>query len=335
MSYRTESTASSAHRDVTIDIAKGLCILLVVCIHSEVFSFAPMPVEFVAVPMFFFMSGCFDRSNRPFSSVMAKGVRTLVFPACVWTLISGLYLGVLKVAKGEPPLFHFDIFTPCTTNGPCWFLVALFWTRLLMWLLEHAFRPKALQAAAVVLLGWLGFRQMLPLYFDDALVALPLYYAGKAAYARRSLWRWRSPAGVLLLVAGLASLLAFAFHGLSFTILPGTWGVEGSGGGYQPFYLAALAGIVLVFPLVMFVSSLLVSQSWLSRLGGQTLGILVVHSPMCHTLAVVLNRLMVKGSVAWIACFLAGYVVIVAASYALAVFVRRRCPLLFGMCKGA
>lgn len=173
MSYSTESTATIVHRDVTIDIAKGLCILLVVCIHSEVFSFVPMPVEFVAVPMFFFMSGCFDRSSRPFSSVVVKGLRTLVFPACVWTLVSGLYLGVLKVAKGEPPLFHFDLFTPCTTNGPCWFLVALFWTRLLMWLLERAFRPKALQAAVVVLLGWLGFRQLLPLYFDDALVALP------------------------------------------------------------------------------------------------------------------------------------------------------------------
>lgn len=229
MSYSTESTATIVRRDVTIDIAKGLCILLVVCIHSEVFSFVPMPVEFVAVPMFFFMSGCFDRSSRPFSSVVVKGLRTLVFPACVWTLVSGLYLGVLKVAKGESPLFHFDLFTPCTTNGPCWFLVALFWTRLLTWLLERAFRPKALQAAVVVLLGWLGFRQLLPLYFDDALVVLPLYYAGKTAYAHRRQWRWRSPAGVLLLAAGVASLLAFVFHALSFTILPGTWGVEGSG----------------------------------------------------------------------------------------------------------
>ena len=69
------------NRDTYVDIAKGICILLVVCIHSEVFGVIGMPLMFIAVPMFFFMSGFYDRPNLPLKSFVRKNVRTLILPA--------------------------------------------------------------------------------------------------------------------------------------------------------------------------------------------------------------------------------------------------------------
>ena len=54
-------------RDNFVDVAKGIGILLIVCIHTEVFVVIGMPLTFIAVPVFFFMSGFYDRSEKPIS----------------------------------------------------------------------------------------------------------------------------------------------------------------------------------------------------------------------------------------------------------------------------
>ena len=40
-------------RVLYVDVAKGLCMLLIICIHTEVFSVIGMRFTFIAVPMFF------------------------------------------------------------------------------------------------------------------------------------------------------------------------------------------------------------------------------------------------------------------------------------------
>ena len=90
-------------RDKFVDIAKGLGILLIVCIHTEVFDVIGMPLVFIAVPVFFFMSGFYDHSERAFSQWLPKSVRTLIVPAIIWVLIGTVYikfLGYLKDRSG-------------------------------------------------------------------------------------------------------------------------------------------------------------------------------------------------------------------------------------------
>ena len=49
----TKTTSSNMNnRDTYIDIAKGLCMMLIICIHTEVFGVIGMPLTFIAVPMF-------------------------------------------------------------------------------------------------------------------------------------------------------------------------------------------------------------------------------------------------------------------------------------------
>lgn len=86
-------------RDRFVDIAKGLGILLIVCIHTEVFDVIGMPLVFIAVPVFFFMSGFYDHSERAFRQWLPKSVRTLIVPAIIWVLIGTVYIKFLGYLK--------------------------------------------------------------------------------------------------------------------------------------------------------------------------------------------------------------------------------------------
>ena len=69
---------------------------------------------------------------------------------------------------------------------------------------------------------------------------------------------------------------------------------------------------------------------FLSELGKHSLGIMLLHSPMCHTSAVILNRIFQKGSLSWIICFLIVYVIIAVLSYWGCKLIEQKCPILLG-----
>ena len=52
------------NRDTYVDVAKGIGIMLIVSIHTEVFGVMGYHLSFIAVPVFFFMIGFYDRSDR-------------------------------------------------------------------------------------------------------------------------------------------------------------------------------------------------------------------------------------------------------------------------------
>lgn len=172
----------TATRNVTVDVAKGLCILLVVCIHAEVFGYVPMPFTFIAVPMFFFMSGFFDHTDMAFKRLAGRNLKSLLLPAAIWTVVGVSYGMLLTLLKGDHPTYTFDPMNPCSGNGPCWFIVALVWVKLFSWLFDHLRVDHKLAAAISLVLGYVGINQQMPLYFDEGFAALPLYLVGKRLY---------------------------------------------------------------------------------------------------------------------------------------------------------
>jgi fucose 4-O-acetylase-like acetyltransferase len=62
-------------RDTYVDVAKGVLILLIVSIHAEVFSVIGTPFSFIAVPMFFFMSGFYDHKHS-IKTTLKKNLRS-------------------------------------------------------------------------------------------------------------------------------------------------------------------------------------------------------------------------------------------------------------------
>lgn len=316
-----DETIKSNNRDTYVDVAKGIGIMLIVTIHTEVFGVMGYPLSFLAVPVFFFMSGFYDRSERPFSQWFTKSLRTLILPAVIWVLIVTAYIKLLGYAKdrswGDNP---FDFYNMVGYNGPAWFLFALLYAKVLTWGLIKTKLPKYAIWGGSFLVGYIGINNNMPLLFDEGCAALPLYVTGKYCYPylRKIIEnKW-------LVIVGVAALCLYFWHYVSFTIVPQ------SNGDFAPFYMVALGVMFMCFVPFMFVSEKLHNQRWLTSLGQRSLGIMLLHSPMCHTAAVVLNRVFEPASTAWIACFLVAYAAIVFVAYWATVVIEKYVPVLLG-----
>lgn len=77
-----------------------------------------------------------------------------------------------------------DVFTQRQWfNGPIWFLLALFWSNILMCQIHLAFKSEYLRATLVVILGLVGYllglyEVFLPCNIDSSLTAMPFFYFG-------------------------------------------------------------------------------------------------------------------------------------------------------------
>lgn len=316
-----DKTIKSNNRDTYVDVAKGIGIMLIVTIHTEVFGVMGYPLSFLAVPVFFFMSGFYDRSERPVSQWFTKSLRTLILPAIIWVLVVTAYIKLLGYAKdrswGDNP---FNLFNMVGYNGPAWFLFALLYAKMLTWGLIKTKLPKFAIWGGSLLIGYAGMNINMPLLFDEGCAALPLYVTGKLAYPYlREIMENKG-----LLVAGIIALCLYLWHLVSFTIVPQ------SNGNFTPYYLAALGLMLLCFIPFLVISEKLQNQKWLVSLGQHSLGIMLLHAPMCHTAAVILNRVFEPASLYWIVSFLIAYVGIVWISYLSTILIERYVPLLLG-----
>lgn len=310
-----------AKRDSYVDVAKGICILLVVCIHTEVFGVIGMPLTFIAVPMFFFLSGFYDRSERAISNWLPKAIKTLILPGIIWLAIGLVFLNVFSYVKDRTIVFNNTIYEPFYGNGPVWFLFALVYAKLFTWIILRLSNNKLLAVLIAFVGGFFGLNYQMPLCLDEGLAAWPLYYIGKISYP----YIEQLQKNICLNIVGVICFVLFLMHIFSFTIVPTGNAL------YKPFYPISLFAIIIVFiPVLRFCKVLIRGGKWLADVGKHSLGIMLVHVLMCHTVAVILNRVFEKGSLIWVGIFLIAYLLICIASYYLAIIIEKYMPLLFG-----
>ena len=124
------------NRDITLDIAKGLGIILVVvghCINGKT-----IPGVFVYafhMPLFFFISGvCFNaEKHRDFLPFLQKRVRQLLLPAIVFSLVLTALSSLLMPGAG----YKWENLLWQGFPGAIWFLGVLFVTELLYWFIYN------------------------------------------------------------------------------------------------------------------------------------------------------------------------------------------------------
>lgn len=172
---------------------------------------------------------------------------------------------------------------------------------------------------AILSIGYIGKYANLPLFIDEGFLALPLYAAGKYIFPRVKVFivnKW-------VLLAGIFAFVVYLLHWCSFVIVP-------QRSHFEPGYFVSFVVILLVFFPYLWISQKMQNIKMFSSLGKRSLGIMLLHSPMCHTAAVILNRMFEKGSLMWILSFLLIYFIIVALSYWLTCFIERYCPIMLG-----
>ena len=173
-----------------IDLAKGVCIILVVLQHIG------LDVNFTGfvsmrMPLYFVLSGLFFKDYGSFRDFALKKVNRLLVPFAFFYLLGYVvYYGVNVLFPNKGIYGGFDVWGIFSFidrrvyfNGPIWFLLSLFWANLIFCVITLNIKREWLRGVAVLLCGVVGYvlgvyKVQLPCVMDVSLIALPFFYLG-------------------------------------------------------------------------------------------------------------------------------------------------------------
>jgi fucose 4-O-acetylase-like acetyltransferase len=173
-----------------IDLAKGVCIILVVLQHIG------LDVNFMGfvsmrMPLYFVLSGLFFKDYGSLRDFALKKVNRLLVPFAFFYLLGYvLYYGVNILFPDKGVYGGFDVWAIFSFidrrvyfNGPIWFLLSLFWANLIFCVITLNIKREWLRGVAVLLCGVVGYvlgvyKVQLPCVMDVSLIALPFFYLG-------------------------------------------------------------------------------------------------------------------------------------------------------------
>lgn len=170
-----------------IDLAKGVCIIMVVFGHSGYTLYTP-GWTIVRIPLYFMLSGLFFKDYGGFYSFLIKKTNKILIPFLFFYLTSYLLFYLLKWYKPELLITDargiLDLFNNRQFfNGPIWFLLTLFWCNLFFCAITIHIKNDWLKLFFVCFLGFIGWFLgyhgiFLPLFFDVSLTAMPFFTFG-------------------------------------------------------------------------------------------------------------------------------------------------------------
>lgn len=172
-----------------IDLAKGVCITLVIVGHTGLSITIP-GLDAIRMPLYFILSGLFFKDYGGLGRLFKKKFNKILFPFLFFYLtayvvfytVEFLLPGFMTTgAKGIA-----DVWTQRQYfNGPIWFLLALFWSNIMFCVISLLVRNMYIQGVIVIAVGclgaYLGYNMVfMPLMIDSAMTALP--FSGLASY---------------------------------------------------------------------------------------------------------------------------------------------------------
>lgn len=306
MSSAVAATRTKPRLD-EIDLAKGLGIFLVVFGHViQNFSYAHHALLYNCIygfhmPFFFFLSGITFSATLPFWQFALKKLHSLVLPAILFSAVLAVPSSIDYAQRGDNYLRMLyysklkDILL-ATSESPfslLWFLYALFWLELDMWLLTHLLPERCVDVAGLVIS--FGFslaaallhradRAPVPYALDAALLCAPFFFLGVLVRRHKLLEKQffvRTP----IYAAAAVSFLGLVVLAAIFTNVPHLY--CGDPGNPVLFYLEALLGCFSAFVLCCAVKR----NRYLSLCGRYSLYIYGLHSLLESPLYQLTNQL--------------------------------------------
>lgn len=161
-----------------IDIAKGIGITLVALghlttpLHDYIYSFH--------MPLFFILSGFFFSRN-----INLYQKCKLLLLSYAFYYVTALIKSILLVFITQKP-FSIEI-NPEKINGPIWFIMALLWVIIIIWLLHKLIHDDYIVSGVSLFLFLIGYlinkaQITLPLYFTQALLMQLFYQIGYLSF---------------------------------------------------------------------------------------------------------------------------------------------------------
>ena len=158
-------------------------------------------------------------------------------------------------------------------NGVAWFIIALFYAKLIIWGLSRLRLPVLLEGVLIFVFGWLGCMHEMPLLLDEGLSALPLYYIGKILYPLIP----KLIGNRFFLILGAVAFASVTLREYPYVLVP-----------MRDADKIMLYPIIIVIAILSFVLFLQIAYKlrnikWLSLYGQHTFGILLTHCMFLHT----------------------------------------------------
>lgn len=177
-----------------VDIAKGIGILSVICVHLT--SHGSTLSQFLlsyCVSIFFVISGFLYHPADRFVDQLKKCIKRILIPLYVYGMIDAIifsigkilkfgYITIIEVVKALGRVFF--ISGHASLNGPLWFLQVLFWVELIDWIFikqhkKYSYNKKSIYLLIVISL-LIGFfiRVRLPFRLEQVPVAMVFFNSG-------------------------------------------------------------------------------------------------------------------------------------------------------------
>lgn len=183
MSTLTQPTEKK--RIAFIDLAKGICILLVVLFHTYAIP-NTKALSMLRMPLYFILSGLFFKTYGSMLALCVKKANKLLIPFIFFHILGIILFFVIRVFFPNylSNVNFFDFwFSKKIINPPSWFLLCLFWCNFIFCGIYLVFKNKYLRLTAVLICGSLGYycgqnKIVLPMYFATSLSVMPFFYVG-------------------------------------------------------------------------------------------------------------------------------------------------------------
>jgi fucose 4-O-acetylase-like acetyltransferase len=346
-------SALKKSRLVWVDYAKVIGIYLVVFGHLPLWQTGlNQYLTTLRMPLFFVLSGYFENSALP-GETAKSGLKRLLLPyalfyllAYAWTLIETFWLGIpyypnptLHEVLGKPLLGLLLGIGDNTTystiiNGPLWFLMALFWVKLLFSLISTLGRGRPLviylSQIPVAALAFLLKGQDLALFFslECALLATPLYALGYALRQHNLVERLHESRR-LVFVLPLSFLSSFFLYRVNggISIANGLWGKN-----ILLYFLDGASGSLMVIALARLLPQRRVGI--VEAIAQGTLVIVGLHLHLAYALIDLLEALLGSSSISFSAAEGLAFSLLILALLILPIkAIEKRCPWVLGRFK--
>ncbi len=176
-----------------IDLAKGICILLIALTHTFGDSGGQIMevLSIFKIPIFFILSGFFFKRYDSFFTFVRKKVNQLLVPAIIAFLFFSLFMSILLSMKSGIGISFRDLFFLSNTwkinfgqSPSTWFLICLFEIDFISYVLYRLCNDRYLFIVLFAFLfGGFGFYInlkdiSLPVWIDTAFTTLPYFVIG-------------------------------------------------------------------------------------------------------------------------------------------------------------
>lgn len=289
-----------------IDLAKGICIVLVVMFHCDVYFYHKEYVfntigNSFRMPLYYFLSGLFFKTYQGFFDFTLKKVNKLLIPFAFFYMCTAVLLpwglqefGVNMGVKSVIGWHSFtDFYSEKFTNIPLWFLLSLFEANIIFYFcmicIEKGMKRYRAVALCVLMfiIGLSGFyfgqtKVNLPMFIDTTMTTLPFFAIGyvfrkytSLLVANRYDRFW--PLFVLILggiTAGLSNCGETMYIENQFHINP------------LAFYLRGITGTLCV----LYISKALVRFPFVSYIGRYSIMILLTHLLVLAVISMIINK---------------------------------------------